>query len=100
MSDRDIGLIFQLVDMRHPPSKDDYHMINFMIDAELPFVIVFTKADKLSKNQRAERMKGFAEEIPCFDQIRTVQFSAQTGEGADEIRDIISDITDNFNEKE
>ena len=100
MSDRDIGLIFQLVDMRHPPSKDDYHMINFMIDAELPFVIVFTKADKLSKNQRAERMKGFADEIPCFDQIRTVQFSAQTGEGADEIRDIISDITDNFNEKE
>ena len=100
MSDRDIGLIFQLVDMRHPPSKDDYHMINFMIDAELPFVIVFTKADKLSKNQRAERMKGFAEEIPCFDRIRTVQFSAQTGEGADEIRDIISDITDNFNEKE
>ena len=46
-SERDIALVVQLIDMRHPPSKDDLHMIDFLIDCEQPFIIVFTKADKL-----------------------------------------------------
>ena len=31
MSDRDIALVFQLIDIRHAPSADDIHMINFMV---------------------------------------------------------------------
>ena len=91
--DRNLSLVFQLIDMRHPPSKDDLHMINFLIESELPFVIVFTKADKLSNNQRKIRMEGFKQEIPYFDQIKTIEFSAQTGQGVDNIRDIIEDIS-------
>ena len=48
-SDRDLRLVFLLVDMRHAPSADDLDMINYLIDTELPFVIVLTKADKLKK---------------------------------------------------
>ena len=92
MSDRDIALVFQLIDMRHPPSADDLHMINFMIDNELPFVIIFTKADKLTKNQRAERMEGFRKEIEYFDDITYVEFSAVTGEGVEDIRKIIEEV--------
>lgn len=99
-SDRDIGLVFQLIDMRHAPSEDDLMMINYMIESELPFVIIFTKADKLSNNERKARMEGFSKEIPCFEDIRYVEFSAKTGEGADEIRSIISEVADNFYEKE
>lgn len=91
--ERNLSLVFQLVDMRHSPSKDDLHMINFLIESEIPFAIVFTKADKLSKNQRKVRMEGFKQEIPYFDQIKTVEFSAQTGEGVDIIREIIEDIS-------
>lgn len=91
--ERYLSLVFQLVDMRHPPSKDDLHMINFLIDSEVPFVIVFTKADKLSNNQRKARMESFKHEIPYFDQIKTIEFSAQTGEGVDMIREIIEDIS-------
>ena len=90
-SERDIALVVQLIDMRHPPSKDDLHMIDFLIDCEQPFIIVFTKADKLSKREREERRKGFAEEIPYFDQIRSIEFSAVTGEGADEIRSLLEE---------
>ena len=90
-SDRDIALVVQLVDMRHPPSKDDLHMVNFLIDCEQPFIIVFTKSDKLSKREREERRKGFAEEIPCFDQITSIEFSAVTGEGTEEIRSVIEE---------
>lgn len=92
-ADRDIALVMQLIDMRHPPSADDLHMIDFLIEAEQPFVIVFTKADKLSKKQREERMNGFANEIPYFDQIETIEFSAVTGEGVEKIRSIIEEVT-------
>ena len=92
--DRDLRLVFQLIDMRHPPTGDDIHMINFLIESEMPFAIVFTKADKLSKREREERMAGFAAEIPYFDDIEKVEFSAQTGEGAEKIRQIIEEIAD------
>lgn len=88
---RRTALIIQLVDMRHAPSKDDLSMIDYLIQAELPFIIVFTKADKLSKSERAERMRAFAQEIPYFENIVSVAFSAVTLEGADEIREIIED---------
>lgn len=93
--DRQLSLIFQLIDMRHPPTKDDLQMIDFLIESELPFAIVFTKADKLSKREREERMTGFAAEIPYFEDIEKVEFSAQTGEGAEKIRQIIEELADN-----
>ena len=62
-ADRNIELLFLLIDMRHAPSDDDIHMINFLIDAELPFVIILTKADKLNKTNRAKMMSEFAETI-------------------------------------
>lgn len=92
--ERRLELVFQLVDIRHAPSKEDIMMINFLIDNEIPFVIVFTKADKLKPMKRAERMKGFAEEIPCFEQITSIVASAETGEGIDEIREIIEEIAE------
>ncbi len=91
-ADRDIRLIFQLIDMRHPPSADDIHMINYLIDSQLPFVIILTKADKLKKTARAERMEKFKAEIPCFEDINVIPFSAQTFEGVEEVREIIEYI--------
>ena len=64
-------------------------MINFLIDSELPFIIVFTKADKLGTNARKERMKAFAEDIPQFEDIISVEFSSVTGEGTDRLRELI-----------
>lgn len=92
--DRQLSLIFQLIDMRHPPTKDDLQMIDFLIESEIPFAIVFTKADKLSKREREERMAGFAAEIPYYEDIEKVEFSAQTGEGAEKIRQIIEELAD------
>ena len=55
---------------------------------------MFTKADKLKPNARKERMEAFKTEIPCFDDITCVEFSAVTGEGVDELRAIIDDISE------
>ena len=90
--DRELALVFQLVDFRHPPTADDILMINFLIDNGIPFVVVLTKADKLSKNQRAERRAALMNELPCAEDITVIEFSAQTGEGVEQIRAIIEEI--------
>lgn len=93
-SDRDIRLVFMLVDMRHPPTKDDVQMIDYLIDTEMPFVLVLTKADKLNKTERAKRLEAFKNEIPCFEDIHVIPFSSQTFEGVEELRQIVEDIAD------
>lgn len=90
--DRQLELVFQLIDMRHAPTKDDLHMLNFLIEQELPFVVVLTKQDKLSPKQQAERMAGFLTEIPYADQITMIPFSSETGEGVEAVRAIIDEI--------
>lgn len=89
---RHLGLVFQLIDMCHAPTKDDILMINFLIESETPFVIVLTKADKLNKTDRQKRLSAFKTEIPCFEDITVIEFSAATGEGVDEIKSIIEDV--------
>lgn len=99
-AERDLRLAIQLVDMRHAPSADDLTMINALIDAEIPFIVVFTKADKLNKTEREQRMLGFAKEIPCYEDIHTIAFSAKTFEGQDELRALLSDIAEEIDEDE
>ncbi len=89
---RELALVFQLIDFRHPPTKDDIAMINALIDGEIPLAAVLTKADKLSKAQRAERREMLLTELPCAEDITIIEFSAETGEGAEEIRGIIEEI--------
>ena len=91
-SDRQIEIVFLLIDMRHAPSQDDIDMVNFLIDTEMPFVIILTKADKLNKTKRAEMMEDFTKTIPCFSDIHVIPFSSQTAEGVEEIRSIIEEI--------
>lgn len=90
--DRNIRLVLSLIDMRHSPSKLDIQMINYLIDCQLPFIIVLTKSDKLNKRETEERLSKFITEIPCGDQIKMIPFSAQTGQGVCELREIIDEL--------
>ena len=90
--DRQLQLVFQLVDMRHPPTADDLTMVNFLIDQQLPFVVVLTKADKLSQRERQQRLEALQQELPCADQILMIPFSSQTGEGVDRVKEVVAQI--------
>lgn len=92
--ERNIQMIFLLIDMRHAPSKNDMDMLNFLVDREYPFIVVFTKADKLNKTERIKRMEAFKTEIPYFDQIKNIPFSSQTFEGVEELRSVINEISE------
>lgn len=93
-ADRELALVFQLIDFRHPPTADDLNMVNSLIDGEFPFAVVLTKADKLSKKQREERLEALKTELPCAEEITMIECSAETGEGIEEIRKIIEEISE------
>lgn len=85
-SGRDIRLVVQLIDLRHPPSADDLSMLDYLAQMQYPFVIALTKCDKLNKTERAARMEALKDELAAYPEIRKIPFSAVTGEGAEEIR--------------
>lgn len=90
--DRDLVLILSLIDMRHSPTKDDLQMVDFLIESELPFVVVLTKSDKLNKTERTKRLEALKTELPYYDDLTIIPFSSITGEGVEEIREIIEDV--------
>lgn len=83
-SDRNIKLVVQLVDMRHPPTKDDIMMMEFLQANGYEFIVVMTKADKLKKkseyNARIEISK---KEMSFVPEERIIPFSSETGAGLD-----------------
>lgn len=89
MQERNICLVVQLIDMRHPPTKDDIDMINFLCDYSLPFIIAMTKSDKLNKTKREARLKELEVEFEDYEGITLLPFSSVTAEGADELKKII-----------
>ena len=93
--DRDLRLVLQLVDMRHPPTADDLQMIDYLVQCEIPFVIVLTKADKLNKTERAARLAALETELAEFEGVECIPFSAVTGEGVDTLREIVTEVTEN-----
>lgn len=83
--------LFVLIDSRIPPQKIDLEFINDLGQQGIPFVLVFTKTDKLSKGMASKQISIFKNELlknwealpPAIDS------SSETGLGRDEILDII-----------
>lgn len=84
--EREIGLVVQLIDIRHKPSQEDEMMIHFLAENQFPFLIALTKADKLSKAQCAQRLEEMRVQLPYGDQLCLIPTSAQNGEGMDLLR--------------
>ena len=74
--------VVQLVDARHPPSKDDEAMIGLLLGAGRPVCVALTKADKIPRSERTRALRD-VERIAGGSPV--VFFSARTGEGAKEI---------------
>ena len=82
---RDLRLVVQLIDMRHAPSREDLDMISYLGERHLPFILVMTKADKLNKTQREQRLAAVETELAAVAHPKPIPFSAVNGEGCDEI---------------
>lgn len=91
--ERDLRLVVMLIDCRHPASKDDLMMLNYLIDGQFPMKIVLTKVDKLKPTERKKRFDSIPDELDVEIEYM-LPFSAVTGEGAQELKDIIIECVD------
>lgn len=80
-----IKLVIQLIDVRVGPTDDDIMMINWLIDCGVPFVVVATKADKLSKSELRRQLESFEENYFKGTGIEVLPFSSVTRDGKDEL---------------
>ena len=88
-SGRNIKLVVQLVDMRHKPTADDLDMIEFLKAVGIPFIIVMTKADKLTVKEFKNRGELSATELKSAGDVPIIPFSSQNGLGLDDVKKYI-----------
>jgi GTP-binding protein len=77
-----IVLAVQLVDSRMPPTPLDLQLSEWLERLKIPRMLVATKSDKLSNNQKAAQSRIMSD---CFRDNAVLMCSAKTGEGCKEI---------------
>lgn len=92
---RSLCCTFILIDARHEPLIQDMEFLEWMIEHEKQFVILFTKTDKLSNNEKrnlqARYTKGIQVFMPGFiPQI--IPTSSVTGLGKEEIMELVKEM--------
>lgn len=88
-SDRNIKLVVQLIDMRHPPTADDIMMLEFLESNGYDYIVVMTKSDKLNKTEYKNRLESVKKELDFVPEDRLIPFSSVKGEGAEKIKEFI-----------
>lgn len=108
---RALAGVVQLIDARHAPSADDCIMITRLIESRRQFLVVFTKSDKISRDERSRALRDFRKSfedivlaLPAVEQhdaggapsdsgkltVPALFFSSETREGKKELWDWIS----------
>lgn len=89
---RSFNLVISLVDIRHEAQKLDLQMVDFLTEAELPFVVALTKADKITRNKQNQAAAALRSSFGLA-QEQIIITSSETGLGIDELRRRIEDAT-------
>lgn len=89
---------FVLVDIRHEPQKIDMEFINRLGEEGIPFCLVFTKADKLSKTAVDKNVEIYQQKVlETWEEMPQFFISSSvTGTGKEEILQLISTLNSEF----
>lgn len=91
---RNIKMVFQLIDMRHPATDFDISMLEFLSANNIPYTVILTKADKLNKTETENRMKLIYEELGEYaDNTEIIPFSIQNSIGTEKVREILENFS-------
>jgi len=87
-----------LVDARHKPQQIDLDFIEWLGDSQLPFVIVFTKIDKINQLGKSKNLKLLKDELSqTWDELPLIfETSAEKGIGREELLKFIDDTNKNM----
>lgn len=98
MNRMELTCLFLLLDSRHDPQKIDLEFINWLGENSIPFVIVFTKVDKLSKSKVSENTAAYLNKLKeTWEELPPVFYTSSEHKiGRDEILDYIDQINKNL----
>ena len=77
-----LALCLALIDVNVPPQASDGQLLEFLMAARRPFLVVGTKSDRLSGNQLRNSLQTLSQE---FHNARVLPYSAKTGAGRDDL---------------
>jgi GTP-binding protein len=86
----ELALLLLIIDLRHPPSKDDQAMYDWLKHGGVPICVVATKADKIPKGKWQKHLNVIRKELAFDPSDEIVLFSSETGLGKDELWQVIS----------
>jgi GTP-binding protein len=93
LTERDaLRLVILLVDFRHEPSKDDRNMVDFLKTFDVPFIVIGTKMDKVSKNKRLKHEKMILKTLN-IPRNQFIPYSSTTKENIEWVDDILKQAT-------
>lgn len=76
--------VLHLVDIRHKPTQDDRDMNAFLRQTGIPFTVVATKADKISRAQRARQVHAICRTLQV-QPWEVIPYSSEDGTGRDAV---------------
>ncbi len=89
-SDRPVVLILHLLDIRHQPNTHDLQMMEWLMASGLPWQIVLTKADKLSRAQQERQKQQIAKTLGLPETSQLLAVSIQNRQGIETLRSVIA----------
>ena len=86
--------LFVLLDCRHEPQKIDLEFMEWLGENEVPFAIIFTKIDKISRGRLTENLNKYKERLlETWEELPPILLSSsETKDGREEILDYIQSI--------
>ena len=87
-----IRLVIFLIDIRHLPSENDKLMYNFIINHNLPCLIITNKADKIAVTKVDDQVKVLSNELNPLHDLTFLPFSAERKIYTENVWDYIDNI--------
>ena len=84
--------VLHLVDIRHEPTRDDQMMVEYLRHYDIPFTVVATKADKLSKAARGRSIPVICRTL-AVQPWEVIPYSSEDGTGRERILELLETET-------
>lgn len=85
-----LGLVL-IIDIRRDPQEEERNLVQWLVSHNMPFLVVLTKADKLSKTQQQKRAAAISSQMNR-NTSEVILFSAKTRMGRETILDEITNL--------
>lgn len=85
---RELRVVLQLVDIRHDPTRDDIDMVEFLRATGIPFQVVATKSDKISRGSRMKYTAPICRALQV-QPWELLPWSSENGDGRDNLIAVI-----------